>query len=163
MRSSNSSPRGFSAFSGWGFLFLVMRIASVPHTYRRGQGRITAQTATAAGVPGITMFSQGARQPASSLALSLLQEASCRQETGIIRICCTARNRLASFARPLAFSGGQKEFCSKRCADGYVKESQQQEKLNSFFRICRGPHSFCIDRVDHSGPSVREPLRGARE
>jgi hypothetical protein len=26
-----------------------------------------------------------------------------------------------------------KEFCSKRCADDYVKEHQQQERLKQFF------------------------------
>ncbi len=32
-----------------------------------------------------------------------------------------------------------KEFCSKRCADNYLKESQQQEKLKQFLSYLSWP------------------------
>ena len=84
------------------------------------------------------MFSQGARQPASSLALKFLQEASCRQETGMNR-CLHCKKPFGLVRKTIGMFWWTKEFCSKRCADDYVNETQQQEKLKQFLSYLSRP------------------------
>jgi hypothetical protein len=88
------------------------------------------------------MFTKAARQAAGSAAVrrnrQADEEAGKEREAGMKR-CLHCKRPFGLVRKTIGIFWWTKEFCSKRCAEHYIKERQQQEKRRQFLSYLSRP------------------------